>query len=132
MSWLLDRLSKYKEKDDRGLMANLRCIFTKSRKHRAWPALNRLGVEIDNKNLSYIAGYYATHPAHDTLRGNFGETCKFIMNGRDKRGDDNLTPTERRFQHLLTATPDEESIDNSVSEADKFSLVDTPILIQKS
>jgi CRISPR system Cascade subunit CasB len=107
MSWLTDRLSYYKEKDDRGMMANLRCFFTKSRRHRAWPALNRLGVSIENENQSYIAGYYATHPEHGTSSDDFGATCRAIMLQRDKRTDDKLTPVERRFQHLLTATKEE-------------------------
>jgi len=75
-----------------------------SKKHRAWPALNRLGVAIDDENSAYVAGLFATHP-EETSSGNFGATCKAIEQGRgDKRGDDSkLTPTERRFQHLLTA-----------------------------
>jgi CRISPR system Cascade subunit CasB len=107
MSKLLERLRKYKEKDDREMMANLRCVLVDSKKHRAWPALNRLGVEINNDNLSYIAGLYATHPEHNPSTGNFGTTCKLVMKQRDQRTDDKLTPTERRFQHLLTATRDE-------------------------
>lgn len=102
MSWLLERLHKYK--DDRGMMANLRCVLVDNKKHRAWPALNRLGVEINNEVSAYVAGLFATHP-EETPNGNFGSTCKTIELRRgDKRSDDNkLTPTERRFQHLLTA-----------------------------
>ena len=102
MSWFLKQLRKYK--DDRGMMANLRCILVDNKKHRAWPALNRLGVKIDNDILAYVAGLYATHP-EEAATGNFGATCKSIERKRDdKRGDDSkLTPTERRFQHLLTA-----------------------------
>ncbi len=104
MSWFLERLRKYR--DDRGMMANLRCILVDNKKHRAWPALNRLGVKIDNDILAYVAGLYATHPeAEETATGNLGKTCKSIeMKRDDKRSDDSkLTPTERRFQHLLTA-----------------------------
>jgi len=102
MSWLLDRLRKYK--DDRGMMANLRCVLVDNKKHRAWPVLNRLGIKIDDTILPYVAGLYATHP-EETATGNFGVTCKRIeMKRDDKRSDDNkLTPTERRFQHLLSA-----------------------------
>lgn len=102
MSWLLERLRKYK--DNRGMMANLRCVLVDNKKHRAWPVLNRLGVEIDNDVSAYVAGLFATHP-EETHTGNFGATCKIIEQKRgDKRTDDNkLTPTERRFQHLLTA-----------------------------
>lgn len=107
MSWLLERLRKYK--DDRGMMANLRCILVDNKKHRAWPALNRLGVAIDNDISAYVAGLFATHPEEMT-NGNFGATCKAIAVRRgDKRSDDNkLTSTERRFQHLLTAEKGDE------------------------
>ena len=107
MSWLLDRLRKCQ--DDRGMMANLRCILVENKKHRAWPALNRLGVAIDNDVTPFIAGLFATHPEVTSV-GNFGATCKAIEQKRgDKRGDDNkLTPTERRFQHLLSAEPGKE------------------------
>lgn len=107
MSWLLERLRKHK--DDRGMMANLRCILVDNKKHRAWPALNRLGVEIDNDVSAYVAGLFATHPtppeAEKMCIGNFGATCKTIEQKRgEKRSDDNkLTSTERRFQHLRTA-----------------------------
>ena len=102
MSWLLERLRKYK--DDRGMMANLRCVLVNNKKHRAWPALNRLGVEITNVVSSQVTGLYATHP-DETNSGNFGATCRSIEQKRgEKRSDDNkLTPTERRFQHLLSA-----------------------------
>lgn len=102
MSAFLDRLRKYK--DDRGMMANLRCILVENKKHRAWPALNRLGVSITDDVSAFIAGLYATNQ-EETSGGNFGRTCKTIEQKRgEKRGDDNkLTPTERRFQHLLAA-----------------------------
>ncbi len=102
MSRLLERLRKHK--DDRGMMSDLRCILVDNKKHRAWPALNRLGVEIGDEVASWVAGLYATHP-EETTRGNFGTTCKTIeIKRREKQSDDNkLTPTERRFQHLLAA-----------------------------
>ncbi|MDA8125629.1 MAG: type I-E CRISPR-associated protein Cse2/CasB [Deltaproteobacteria bacterium] len=102
MSRLLERLRKYK--DDRGMMANLRCILVDNKKHRAWPALNRLGVGIENDIASWVAGLYATHP-EITSEGNFGITCKAIeKNRREESNKENkLTSTERRFQHLLAA-----------------------------
>ncbi len=110
MSWLLERLHRYK--DNRGMMANLRCVLVDNKKHRAWPALNRLGVEINNDVSANVAGLFATHP-EVTDTGNFGTTCKLIELRRgDKRGDDNkLTPTERRFQLLLTAERGSELFD---------------------
>lgn len=107
MSWLLERLQKFK--DDRGMMANLRCVLVKNKRHRAWPALNRLGVAIDDEIPAFIAGLFASHP-ETAGTGNLGNTCKSVEQQRnEKRGDDNkLTPTERRFQYLLAAERGEE------------------------
>lgn len=104
MSRLLRELRKYKARDDRGIMANLRCIFVDNKKHRAWPALNRLGVEVDDEVPSFIAGLYATHP-NEISTGNFGTTCRAIQSARNEttNKDNKITPTERRFQHLLAA-----------------------------
>jgi CRISPR system Cascade subunit CasB len=94
------------------MMANLRCIHVENKKHRAWPALNRLGVAIDNNVSAFVAGLFATHP-EETFTGNFGATSKSIeQRRREKRNDDNkMTPSERRFQHLLTAETDAELYD---------------------
>ncbi|MGO9314498.1 MAG: type I-E CRISPR-associated protein Cse2/CasB [Desulfobaccales bacterium] len=107
MSRLLERLRRYK--DDRGMMANLRCVHVEGKKHRAWPALNRLGVAIDDSVSAFVAGLFAAHP-EETSTGNFGDTCKAIKRKRDDNSSDDskLTPTERRFQHLLTAETETE------------------------
>ncbi len=106
MSWLLERLHQHR--DNRGLMANLRCVLVANKKHRAWPALHRLGVSADKERLAFIAGLFATHPEDSDKAGNFGRTCEAIQK---KRGENNkeakLTPTERRFQHLLAAEKSE-------------------------
>lgn len=105
MSWLLERLRKFK--NDRGMMADLRCALVENKKHRAWPALHRLGVQIDDQVLPFIAGLFAMHP-EETGSGNFGATCLEIKRKRaEKLSDDKLTPTERRFQHLLAAEREE-------------------------
>lgn len=103
MSWLLERLHKYK--DNRGMMANLRCVRVDSKKHRAWPVLHRLGVEINDEVPVYVAGLFAVHHEQLTSTGNFGVTCKAIERKRGEQAnkDNKLTSTERRFQHLLSA-----------------------------
>lgn len=113
MSSLIERLRKIK--DNRGMMADLRCFLTPSRRHRAWPALHRIGVPITEEVSAFVAGLYATHPEGDSQAiGNFGETCKRIETSKGKKshqehqsstssGRNSLTPTERRFQHLLAA-----------------------------
>lgn len=105
MKTLVERLLA--RKDDRGLMANLRCALVPGKIHRAWPALNRLGVQIDNQVDVFMAGLFATHP-EVTNKGNFGSLCKLIAFKRDASSTDSkVTPTERRFQHVLAANKDE-------------------------
>ena len=105
MSRLLERLRKRKE--DRGLLAELRCALVESKRHRAWPALHRLGVDLDNREAAIVAALYAMHPKEGT--GNFGDTCRTIQRcRRDSRGDDKLSPMERRFLHLLAAEGSDE------------------------
>lgn len=113
MSSILERLRK--NKDNRGMMANLRCILVKNKKHRAWPALNRLGIPITEDVPALVAGLFATYPEGDSDSvNNFGDTCRQIERTRSEEttefSDDidntkkkNLSPTERRFQHLLAA-----------------------------
>ena len=111
MSSLLERLRK--NKDDRGMMANLRCILVESKKHRAWQVLNRIGVRIDDDVAAFVSGIFATYPDGDSDSSrNFGVTCKAIERARNEASsntdkDKKLTPTERRFQHLLAADRDE-------------------------
>lgn len=106
MKTLVERLLAVK--DDRGLMANLRCALIADKRHRAWPVLNRLGINIDHDVDVFVAGLFATHP-EVTDKGNFGNLCKLIELRRDapKGKDSKLTPTERRFQHALAASRDE-------------------------
>jgi CRISPR system Cascade subunit CasB len=104
MSTFLERLRQRTE--DRGLMASLRCVLVEGKKHRAWPALNRIGVSVTNNVDALVAGLFATHP-EETHSGNFGTTCKAIETLRGENQGDKLTPTERRFQHLLAAEKEE-------------------------
>lgn len=109
MSRVIELLQKHK--DNRGMMANLRCVLVNGKKHRAWPVLNRLGISVDEEVPGYIAGLFATH-AETTKTGNLGATCKAIELKRgEKRTDDKLTQTERRFQQLLTAEKGPEIFD---------------------
>lgn len=116
MTKLLERLREFQ--DDRGMMANLRCILVENKKHRAWPVLYRLYVKIDDDVSGFVAGLFASHPEGDSTEvGNFGDTCKKIEQARCDRQVESsnidsarkikLSPTERRFQYLLAANKSE-------------------------
>lgn len=107
MSHLLEQLRRIK--DNRGIMADLRCALVDGKRQRSWPALHRIHVRIEDKVSALVAGLYATHP-EEAAQGDFGVTCKQLELKRDggAKGDDKLTPTERRFQHLLAAEAGDE------------------------
>lgn len=105
MSHLLEQLRRRRE--ERAMMAGLRCALVDSKKHRAWPVLHRLGVDVTDRRIAVVAGLFATHPNEG--KGNLGHTCRMIQHGRgDRRGDEKLTPIERRFLHLLAAEKGDE------------------------
>lgn len=104
MSAFLERVRKYRE--DRGMMANLRCVLVESKKHRAWAALSRIGVGVEEQVEAFVAGLFASHP-EESGTGNFGDTCKQIDNRRGASEDSKLSATEKRFQHLLSSERDE-------------------------
>jgi len=109
MSGLLEQLRRHKE--DRGMMADLRCALVASKRHRAWPVLHRLGVAVTNRLAATVAALYATHrEGEETQEGNFGATCLAVKRKRreEQSNDSKLTPTERRFLHLLAAEKGDE------------------------
>lgn len=99
-------------REDRGLMANLRCALVESKRHRAWPYLGRLGGIGDkhiNKAVQTIAGLYATHP-EETQNGNIGALCRGLLDDDERKklaNAEGVGPISRRVQHLLAADGDE-------------------------
>lgn len=103
MSDLIDYLIR--KKDDRGIMADLRCGLIESKKYKAYPYLGYFGG-IDSKDadvIRTIAGLYAHHPTL-TATGNMGDLCKKLC-GRDE--DLVKGPIAKRFQYLLASSRDE-------------------------
>lgn len=100
-------------RDDRGIMANLRCALVESKRHRAWPLLARfhgIGDDFCALAVQHIAGFYGTHPQEEALDANFGATCRRLLSADEREklsstGDPG--PLSRRFQHLLAAQGEE-------------------------
>jgi CRISPR type I-E-associated protein CasB/Cse2 len=79
--------------DDRGAMANLRCVFTPARAPRAWPLLARVGA-LGDRTKEAVAGFYALHPnPYEGEPGNMGDTCRELARKHNA--------FESRFQRLL-------------------------------
>lgn len=107
-------------REDRGLMANLRCALVESKRHRAWPYLGHLGGIAErrsdktvqthfNRTVQTIAGLYATHP-EETQEGNIGALCRGLLDEDERKklaNAEGVGPISRRVQHLLAADGDE-------------------------
>lgn len=99
-------------REDRGVMADLRCALVDGKRHRAWPYLGYLGGIGDQPSaraVQTIAGMYATHP-EETQKGDFGGMCRKLL-GKEERNKldtaEGVGPISRRFQHLLAADGEE-------------------------
>lgn len=98
--------------EDRGFMANLRCMLVESKQHRAWPYVANfggIGEKHCNKVVQTVAGLYATHP-EETRDGNYGAMCRKLLSDDERQKlnqIEGIGPVSRRFQHLLAAEGDE-------------------------
>jgi len=101
-----------RQKENRGLMANLRCALVESKRRRAWPALasyEGIGDDFKALTIQHVAGFFAIHPKDDLNAGNFGDSCRQLMDEeeRQKLVEGDVGPFSRRFQHLLAAAGEE-------------------------
>lgn len=98
--------------EDRGFMANLRCVLVDSKQHRAWPYVANfggIGEKHCNKVVQTVAGLYATQPK-EAQEGNFGAMCRNLLSDDERQKlaqSDGVGPVSRRFQYLLAADGDE-------------------------
>lgn len=98
--------------EDRGFMANLRCMLVESKQHRAWPYVANfggIGEKHCNKVVQTVAGLYATHP-EETHDRNYGAMCRKLLSDDERQKlnqAEGIGPVSRRFQHLLAAEGDE-------------------------
>lgn len=103
MSDLIDYLIR--KKDDRGIMADLKCGLIESKKYRAYPYIGYFGG-IDSKDADVvrtIAGLFAYHSVL-TNTGNMGDLCRKLC-GKDE--DLDKGPIAKRFQYLLASNREE-------------------------
>lgn len=94
-----------KNRDDRGLMADLRCGFSPGREHRAWPHIASFcDMEKDWSRIPVqtVCAAFATHPK-SADSGNLGTTMRAIAKGDANNRDAQkaLSSFEGRFRRLL-------------------------------
>jgi CRISPR system Cascade subunit CasB len=107
-----DRLMAFlhRNKEDRGVMADLRCGFSPAKEHRAWPhiaQLCRLELPWSRIPVQTVCAAFATH-SDNAKTGNMGTAMQKIA-GKNKDG---LASFEKRFQRLLSCDTKEELCDH--------------------
>lgn len=88
----------HKHKEDRGVMADLRCGLSPAKEHRAWPHLAqlcRLDQDWSRIPVQTVCAAFATHP-ETSATGNIGTVMRKIA------GKDGLASFEGRFRRLLS------------------------------
>lgn len=107
LEWLLAN------KEDRGVMSNLRRAFSPATEHYAWPHLAQfcqLDNEAERTIFATVAACFAFHPEL-TTEGNLGTTLRQIalaQQGGRQSPQEAIEHFERRFGRLITSATTEE------------------------
>lgn len=100
LSWLQSK------KEQRGIMATLRCALVPAREQRAWSLLARFGgIGLEHKNyvVRTVAGLYASHSL-ECSTGDMGTLCLSLCQKSEVPcKDDKPGAMAKRMQHLLAA-----------------------------
>ncbi|MEI6057055.1 MAG: type I-E CRISPR-associated protein Cse2/CasB [Lentisphaerota bacterium] len=103
----------YSNKEDRGVMADLRRGLSETTQNRAWPHISQF-CDLCNKRertiVQLIAAGFAIHGSSSSENANLGSVMRKIASG-DGRGEDGLKTFESRFRRLLSASSSEELCD---------------------
>lgn len=103
----------YVNKEDRGVMADLRRGLSETTQNRAWPHISQF-CDLRNKReravVQLIAAGFAIHGSSSSENANFGSVMRRIAMGEGK-GDEGLKTFESRFRRLLSASNAEELCD---------------------
>lgn len=93
-------------KDDKGAMAELRCLLNPNLKHRGWQIVGQMGG-IGNFETETMAGLFALHRIHSSENNkNVGSSCRILRN-KEKSDADGKNPLDVRFRRLLAADREE-------------------------
>lgn len=98
-----------KHKEDRGMMADLRCGFSPAKQYRAWPHIAqfcKLDAEWSRIPVQTVCAAFATQP-DAVATGNMGSVMRKIA-GEKKEG---LASFEGRFRRLLSCDTQKELCD---------------------
>jgi CRISPR type I-E-associated protein CasB/Cse2 len=90
-------LGKYAK--DRGALAGLRCTFSETRRHRAWPLLGGFAGAIGEERYELVAALWAEAPDKRAEDRNLGAALAGLAEAHNS--------FEGRFKRLLTADRDE-------------------------
>lgn len=91
-----------RSRDNRGVMASLRCLLKESQRFRGWQYIAHLGG-IGCIQVETVAGLYALHPIEeDDKNYNFGDACRVLAAIRRTDKESTESPFDKRFRRLLS------------------------------
>lgn len=97
-----------RNKDNRGVMASLRCLLKTEQRFRGWQLIAPFGG-IGEVAAETVSGLYAMHPMEqDDASYNLGDACRKLAEKRKKGGERDTSPFDRRFRRLLSCDTKEE------------------------
>lgn len=117
MSALIEFLLRNRE--NKGVMATLRCALVESKEMRAWPLVARfggIGPSLPARAVRTVAGLFAHHP-ENCDSGNMGTVCRDLCSQEEKEKlwksvdeqgkASSPGPMARKFMYLLNADREE-------------------------
>ena len=97
-----------RNREDRGVMAALRCLLKEEQRFRGWQCVAQFGG-IGVIPAETVSGLYALHPLEKCdLNYNFGDACRLLSATRRTSTDSMDSPFDRRFRRLLSCSTRDE------------------------
>lgn len=92
----------HRSRENRGMMASLRCLLKDSQRFRGWQCIAHLGG-IGCIAVETVAGLYALHPMEKEDESyNFGDACRGLAASRRTTKETTDSPFDKRFRRLLS------------------------------
>lgn len=97
-----------RSRDNRGVMASLRCLLKASQRFRGWQSIAHLDG-IGCVQAEAVAGLYALHPKErEDKNYNFGDACRALAAARRTDKESAESPFDKRFRRLLSCSSKQE------------------------
>lgn len=116
-----------RSRDNRGVMASLRCLLNESQRFRGWQCIAQIDG-IGCIQVETVAGLYALHPMEkEDENYNFGDACRILSATRRTEKDSADSPFDKRFRRLLSCNSKYELCKHLTSVVMGLKAADVPV-----